>query len=535
MRSSHVALAAAVAAALAMACNALLGLDELSPFDQEEAGAGSSGLTSSSGDEGGGGGDADPPDARTDSGGGTVGDAAVAPCDPDELPDTTVGIFVKEGPAGGDGRMNSPFNSLAAAIAKLTPDNGGVDTLLDAGDGGTPKTETIYVYGGSYGESGNLLIDGVRRFRIDGAWKGPLVQWVRDCSVTRRGDTVINSSRARGLVVRNVPGPSSISNLSLFTAGETNEGVSRIALQIVDSGVVTLSNTIVIAENAVPGAPAQPGGAAAKTCPVGASVESCVDNPANGLTGDDGAHGALGRWNAAAGYVPASGRPGESGTNGEMAKPGSPASELCQDSCTESQVPACAADPMVEHHGNPSTCGCGGGAGFGSGGGSGGGASVALLTDGVVNVEYSILQAKNGGPGMPGAVGNDGTEGSLATDGEPGEPCNLTCCHDVVAAVCLRADNVNAPGACQVAATPVPGGDGKLGARGGKGGNGGNGAGGPSYTVVLLPGGQANFMLTSRSYGVGGIGAAPAINGEAGPVFELPLPSGSDAGSDAGN
>lgn len=532
MRSSHVALAAALAAALAMACNALLGLDELTPFDPAEAGAGSSGTTSSSGDTDGSLADA-APDVITDGGGGTVGDAGVAPCDPNDVPDTTIGIFVKaEGPAG-DGRMNSPFNSIAAAIAKLTPDDGGADPLADAGDGGTMKTQTIYVYGGSYGESANLAINGVRRFRIDGAWKGPLVQWVRDCSVTRRGDTVINSSKARGLVVRNVAGPSMISNLSLFTAGDTNDGISRIALQVIDSGVLTLSNTIVIAENAGTGAPASPGGAANKTCPDGASTAGCVDTPANGQPGGDGAHGSEGKFNAQLGYAPASGAPGENGTNGEMGKPGPAQSMMCADTCTESAVPACAPVTLVEHHGNPGTCGCGGGAGLGGGGGSGGGASVAILTNGIVNVEYSILQSKNGGPGMPGAVGNDGTNGTTPAPGTPGLPCNLTCCLDEAAdpQTCVGADDPAAPLACRAEPTPVLGGTATPGGNGGKGGRGGNGGGGPSYTVVLLPGGQATFAQTSRSYGVGGLGSAPAPNGESGPLLQLSAPPDADAGN----
>ena len=43
----------------------------------------------------------------------------------------------------------------------------------------------------------------------------------------------------------------------------------------------------------------------------------------------------------------------------------------------------------------------------------------------------------------------------------------------------------------------------------------GGGAGGPSHTVVLLPGGDAEYVETNRSYGVGGTGSDPAPAGGA--------------------
>ena len=193
--------------------------------------------------------------------------------------------LVKAG-SNGDGRMNNPFNSVAAAIAKLHATDGGIDTLADAGDGGTPKTQTIYVYTNGYTETAPLVIDGVFRFRIDGAWTGPLLHWTRDCSVSRSGNTVINSSRSRGLVVRNVPGPSMLSNLSVFTAGDQNTDPSRIALQIIDSGPVTLYNTNIIAENAAPAAPVAGGGHGDQVC--NGSASACVAAPVRGPDGEPG-------------------------------------------------------------------------------------------------------------------------------------------------------------------------------------------------------------------------------------------------------
>ncbi len=517
MRSSHVALFVAVGAALLVACNALLGLDELSPFeDSGEAGAGSSGAPSGSS------GvsvlpDADAPDANGDGGGGSVGDAGVAPCDPTEVPDVSIGIFVKGGSTG-DGRMNSPLGSLAAAIAKLTANEGSVDDLADAGDGGTPKTPTIYVYAGGYTETAALTIENVRRFRIDGAWGGPLLHWTRDCSALRSSNTVINSARARGILINNVEGPSSISNLSLFTAAADSviAETSRIGIHVIDSGPLTLSNAQVIAENSAPAAPPIPGANGTTVCPnPNDSQAGCVADPAPGADGSGGANASVGNFTKS-GYVPATGRDGKNGTAGKMALPSAPSSSDCANSCGSVQTDLCENPPRTTRSGSAGTCGCGGAEGLGGNGGRGGGASVAVLTNGTVNVEYTVLQSKRGGNGLAGAEGGPGTAGGVGAAGTAyAGTCKDKCCLATDMSACVDA-NVDG---CQIQTITILGGQPHEGSKGGKGGNGGNGGGGPSYTVVLLPGGVVNFTASSRSYGSGGIGASPAPNGLSDALF----------------
>lgn len=525
MRPSRLGLVAAALGTAAFACNALLGLDELAPYEGSEAGVSSSSGSGSS-DTG-----TDLPDGAAPDGGGSSssggneGDAGVAPCDPNELPEPTGAVFVKSG-SDGDGRMNNPFGSVATALDRLAVlygADGGAPNQADGGDAGT-LVPTIYVYAGSFSETRTLEVDGLPSFKIDGAWVGSLTQWTRDCSPYRRGNTVINGIASRGLVIRNVAGPSRISNLSLFTGVSGNDN-SRIGVQIVDSGPLTISNATIVAENAVEGPAASKGTTAQRECN-DISTASCKVAPAVGAVGDEGAVAHDGTFDVS-GYVPGDGVEGYDGKNGDHSRGQQPQTDMCVVSCSVEAGDPLTCQPPTEQSvtAGEAGCGCGGPHGKGGGGGKGGGASVAVLANTQVTAEYSILQAKNGGHGLPGA---DGGEGGLGSPGQIGEsaPCSKLaagCCpqDDGGDPRCVPAGMSEDP-VCRVAPTMLQGGLPTTGAGGGGGGRGGNGAGGPSYTVVLLPGGSATYVDINRSFGVGGNGADPAPDGKS--AFELKLP-----------
>lgn len=521
MRLASFAVWGIVCATSAMACNALLGLDELTAYEADEAGISSS----SSGETGLPESGPTPPDATSSSGGsssgGTEGDAGVAPCDPNEVPNVEGAVFVKSG-ATGDGRMNNPLGSVAAAIDRLTE-------LYGADSGSAPSdasslVPTIYVYAGSFSETRTLIVQGLPAFHIDGAWVGALTQWTRDCSPYRRGNTVVNAIGARGLVIHDVPGTSTISNLSLFTGVSGNDN-SRIGVQAIDSGPLTISNANVVAENGARGSDATAGTTATQTCGT-IAPESCKAQPQAGAMGDEGGAGEDGSFSRA-GFTPGHGHDGRDGNRGEHSRGTAPQSGSCVVTCPEpaNDATQCEAPTPTTVFADEAGCGCGGAQGTGGQGGRGGGASVAVLTNGTLNAEYSILQAKNGGNGLPGANGGTGaagTPGAIGSDVQCSPPGAGCCLQDDGSGTntCVPAKEGIDP-LCYVAPTVLKGGLPTSGAAGGNGGRGGNGAGGPSYTVVLLPGGSASYKDINRSFGVGGAGVAPAPNGKS--AFELRL------------
>jgi len=517
MRSCRVSLLGAALGLVALACNALLDLDTLTPYDPTEAGTASSGGPGDPlPDTGSPDLDSSAPDGGSSSGG-SEGDAGVAPCDPTEHPDPRGNLFVKAGSAG-DGRMNNPFGSVASAIDELIATRGADGGPTEDPDGGPPSVPTIYVFGGSYTESRPLVVTGLPAFTIDGAWGGTLTEWTRDCSLQRRGNTVINASGSRGLVIRNVPGPSRIANLALFTNDDGNDP-SRIGVQVVGSGPLTLSNTIVVAENAAAGSAASNGVVGEPVCS-GAVTAACKTNPAPGAEGPAGGPGTPGTFTEA-GFAPGNGVPGTDGKPGELSHPGAREQRQCAISCPAPETDAVTCEPPVlgSVSGPEGNCGCGGGKGGAGGGGPGGGASVALLTSSSVRVEYSILQAKNGGAGHGGGSGAAGSAGLPAAPVAPGT-CSAPgggCCllDPETNPSCRLAGEMPMSDACWAQPLAIPGPTPTTGSGGGKGGDGGGGAGGPSYTVVLLPGGDAEYVETNRSYGVGGTGSDPAPAGGA--------------------
>lgn len=478
----------------ALACNALLGIDELTPYTDVPGSSSSSSSSSSSGDAMDAGGDSGNPGGDA----GSEGDAGVAPCDPNEIPDQEHGLFVRwDAPPNGDGRINAPFTKLADALERA------------ASLGGEAN---VYVYEGTYNETAPLRAHDLPKVTIDGAWIGALPNWTRNCQHGQRMRTVINAADGHGLSLERIAQPSALRNFSLYTGLQGGDG-SRIALRVIDSASVLLYNVALLAEDgASPASPPPRTDSAPPWC-----NGTCVPPHmiVHGGSGADVFAFTNGVFDTS-GYRRGRGVPGGDGTPGSRALGGPGETLACTDSCTTNCAPV-----ISEHTGAPGHCGCGGGGGLGGEGGLGGGASVGILTNSNIRAEYSIIRAKHGGGG---AAGGAGAAGGEPTQGDPGPSTTCTpgvggCCM-VVGDDCALSTSPAAHESCRQPPQTIDGGAGGLGGRGGPGGKGGPGSGGPSYAVVTLGQVEVSWTQSQLAHGQGGAGAPPAPGGATGIVHK---------------
>lgn len=507
-RARLLALVFLVLACLA-ACNGILGLDPLTVYDGSvEPDAQTEDAPSQV--------DGSGVDAGPNSGGeaGSIGEAGRAPCDPDASPPATA-TYVSNTDDGGSG------TGTAAEPSTTIADGISLARLRDS--------TTVVVEEGTYAERVELqnLPLGIT---IDGAWKRAGGVWTRDCSEDRVTKTVIASPADVGVVFRNIPVKSVLSNLSVRTADAPAAsggaaGSSRYGV-LVDNSAVALENVSVTAGSGGGGGGASNGAVGTPLC--NGLAPSCVAAPVNG--GDAPAAqpakvpGAFG----AAGFTPANGAPGVAaggaGTHGANPPAVAPFGP-CELGCVTANGCGSVSGDVTPGLGR---CGCGGGGGGPGGAGFGGGASVALLAVGAsasVLVTNSELVARNGGDGSAGGEGGAGAAGTAGAAGASVACSTVGCCTSGTCpgedCVCFHpADPAWNAAACGGNAAPptqtVPGGGaGGNGRPGGLGAHGGAGAGGPAYAFVPV---NALVVLTDsrRAYGKGGIGPGGAVGGPTG-------------------
>ncbi|WP_394822714.1 hypothetical protein [Pendulispora albinea] len=231
--------------------------------------------------------------------------------------------------------------------------------------------------------------------------------------------------------------------------------------------------------------------------PSHAESRCTLDGAQDGGAGQAGANGATGQSAGDAGYgsirpegwLPASGISGEHGGTGQGG--GGGRGGLCA---------GAGFGALDEHNEGGGGGGCGGCGGTGGNGGGGGGSSIALLIkDAAVSIVESTLTAKDGAKGGRGTAGTE-----PSPPGAAGAPASAGC-------------------ACS----------GGAGGRGGRGGHGGGGAGGLSAGVVYSGLPPQIDDLTSKRIGVGRAGsggagassssgaAASGLNGLAQPIVRL--------------
>ncbi len=448
-------------------------------------------------------------DAGT-GGGASGGDAGPGPtCDPNESPPTqAIYVSVEEGSdVAGDGTRGLPVRSLGKAL-ELAGTQAVSQVVLDQGTYAEPFVPTQ--------EQGALT--------VMGGWRKVGGTWERDCSLTARDKTLLQSPTRTGLRVQG-GGPIALQSLSVQPVGvgeiEDNEAGDSCYGVFVAGAELSLRDVVVRAcrggnagqANKVL-LPAQPNctNMTGSGCSTGAS----------GTSGGPGSHAAEAGQFTVGGYVPTGGTdgtPGVNGANGTLGGPGT--SQTCF-------LPNCSGgggDCATLFCGNfgtetvssqPGSCGCAGRGGGAGAGGPGGGGSFGLYAtqDAVVTLEGSVVEAMAGGNGSPGQPGG---AGSLGLEGQKG-------------------DNATCPGACekvgsgancnceQPGTTVLQGGyKGGTGGGGGPGGRGGAGSGGPSIAVLVHGSATVTHVGVDLLYAAAGAPGEPgAAQGMATDVLHSP-------------
>jgi hypothetical protein len=480
----------------------------------------------------------EPCDGR--DGGGTSGGREPPPgCekspkeDPDVIKDEC-GVFVSaSAPAGGNGKKDSPFNTLQAGIEKANgttyrvyacaetyAEEANLDSVSLFGGfdcaagwsyvGGSDKRATIAPADGlPLRVSGGvkLMVQDVVAQGPDyaGAAAEPLTPGKSSIAAIVSDESSVAFSRCL-FDARNgqngAPGESLGSDQMLGGADglaglaackgdlfngapggaattKACDGVTAVGGKGGDGGLLQAGSPPVplAAGDGDSGPPAGTGGQAGIGEPSGSEMCSAGQPGASGAPGDPGT-GAMSIGSLAAnGYVPASGsagtkgKPGQGGGGGGGAKGGA---TICPGSNSGTGASG----------GSGGSGGCGG---KGGGGGLGGGASIALVSlNATVTLMDCELNAANGGNGGAGGVGQYGGAGGIS--GPAGK------------------------GTGGMSKNACAGGD---GGSGGDGGPGGGGAGGPSIGIAHVgtpPELGANVMITE---GIGGLGGKDGAGGSA--------------------
>lgn len=423
-------------------------------------------------------------------------DVVVIP--PEKVPN---GIFVSVG-AGGDGKIDSPFGTIAEALE-----------AADLTDG----TDTIYISTGIYTERpeivSSVLIYGGRD--ANNKWK----ESTSDSTVVAGGSSTTAASSktgrtAIGAIVRDVVGPVWLHNMTIIAPDAQDSGESSIGLVCFNSDSVKISDCIIVAGSGANGAagangmdgselnretlsrggtPVE-GVAGAGPLPPGGQG-FCADGSQTGGAGDSTGQGAKVGQIGNAGEVrlisteewifissdalllPAvqDGLSGTDGTDGCGGGAGRDGGRYCQ----------------IDRHTGQTQCyfldsggkgGKGGKGGLGGFGGLSGGTSISLLVvHSQTDLHYSNLVAKGGGNG------GQGGSGGIGETGQPGFPAFILMISSVPA-------------------TP--------GAAGGNGGNGGHGSGGAGgWSVAIFSVNAHVHAPTEQNQLTVGAGGAGGLDG----------------------
>jgi hypothetical protein len=463
-----------------------------------QGGSGGSG-GSSTGGTGGDAGTAGTGQGGTGGAGGTAGqggtggaeDSGTGPaCDPTEpAPSHAVYVSVEEGSdTGGDGTRGLPVRTLSKAL-ELATVQGFSHVVLDHGTYAEPFVPTQ--------EQGALT--------VSGGWRKVGATWERDCSLTARDKTLLQSPARIGVSVQG-GGPIALQSLSIQPVGaadpQDNEAGRSCYGVFVAGAELSLRDVVVRACR---------GGNAGQANKVllppqpncGDMTGSGCSTGASGTSGGAGLHADEAGQFTVGGYVPTGGTdgaPGVNGVNGTLGGPGMSQSCFvvgCSGGGGDCNTLWCGNLGTQTVSSQPGTCGCAGrGGGAGAGGPGGGGSFGLYATQGaVVVLEHTVVEAMAGGNGAPGQPGG---QGALGTEGQKGA-------------------NANCPGACekvgsgancnceQPGTTVLQGGTkGGPGGTGGNGGRGGGGSGGPSIAVLTQGNAEVNQIGVDLLYSTAG-------------------------------
>ncbi|MBX3230856.1 MAG: hypothetical protein KIT84_01455 [Labilithrix sp.] len=483
------------------ACASLLGLDPLEAGDLPD-------------DAGGDDAPAIEGDATAAGDGGTVGEAGVAPCDPNEDPPANA-VYVSAAPieAGArDGTAAAPYATITAARAAAKASAG--------------PTATLVVDHGTYIEA-LVLERWSRDVVIDGGWTWSEGTWKRDCATDAKDKTILRSTTDRGVLIHDNTAIVTLTSMTIesrptgTTAANTN-GASRYGVFVLDS-IVRLTGVTVRAH----------AGDAAGTASDGtdAVTARCITAPGPACAGGDAGANKQAPPTPTYGTLTANGLAhpsalGEAGGAGENGTPGQLGGSRsdCWSGCNNHLgTPPCGTQNLTTVTSPRGECGCGGMGGGPGQPGRGGGGSFALYAVGdatLVDAFYTDLTAGNGGAGSTGGRGGAGAAGTAGKAGTPATCWPNQCC---TVGTCPECGCYGPPDwvtQCGTQPTPSPvlpaGTAGGSGGNGGKGADGMNGPGGPSFTYILIGGAQVRFTETARTFGASGPGAAGAPNGPAG-------------------
>ena len=437
------------------------------------------------------------------------------PCDPEEGPQDGVFVSAAVGVESGNGSVDAPVRTLAAAM------------MLAAARG-----VDVYVDEGTYPEA--LVFDAsFAGLAVRGGWKAG-TPWKRDCEGDFRTRTILASPEPVGVRVR-TEAPAARITLEALTiatsapepSAEDAPGVSTYGLFVEGSSLVRLDKVRVIAGRAGDAgkAPATPNSGALAcdgyVCSLGKGGENAPSAGAGASepggfseTGYEPGHGEDG----------SDGEAGQNGTAGED-KTFTCYNGTCHGQCNSTDVIAdqCTVCDRQDQR-SRATCGCGGAPGGKGRGGRGGGAAIGVfVAGGAVAANHTRLVMTGGGAGASGGAGGAGGAGG---GGNPG------------AAVTCHGQNAVANGplgkgcGCrpEVTTSPSRAAAGGRGGQGGSGSAGGGGAGGSVYGVVTLGDAQFTKDDASRfSLGDPGAGAGGAANGAQGEQLRVPVPVLPDA------
>jgi hypothetical protein len=413
-------------------------------------------------------------------------------------PDTTAGVFVAPGGAGGAcGSETQPCGTIAAGLAAVVSSAG--------------VKNTIYLANGTYTEQ--VTIPSGLTITIQGGWLDTGGTWTPQCVANPQAGAVIQAPPGTNSTIVASSGQTTLETLTVKSATAA-AGQSLYGLMLTGSSTSVTLNQVDVNITAggagSAGSTGSPGtNGAAGTCPA-------ISDGASGGNGQPGAGAGAGSFGAG-GYTPTSGAAGVSaGGNGDNGTAGAMgASNTITDPCYDDGTGAGCSTITDTCTGGQGTCG-NAGTGSGPGGaGTGGGSSVGVYVWGAtLNLTGgSTIETGNGGSGGDGGPGGTPGAGARGLTGVAGK--YGTACHNKLvgtSSICL----------ITTSATCAAGGLGSVGGSGGQGGHGGGGSGGSSFCWYIGAGGVVNspsVTCTNGSTGLGGsqgFGVSQGANGGSG-------------------